>query len=63
MNITVPAFQTCSTGMDMARAAGIDARHDAAQTVAPVGIRELVTAQAETGIVVLAFGVGLPEIQ
>src|SRR5436190_22575965 len=49
--------------MDMAGAAGIDSGHDAAQPIPPFRIRELMAAQAETGIVVLAFGVGLPEIQ
>src|SRR6476646_3436197 len=49
--------------MDVAGAAGIDAGHDAAQTVTPFRLGELMTAQPETGIVILAFGVGLPEIQ
>src|SRR5436190_23895282 len=49
--------------MDMARPAGINARHDAAQSKTPFRIGELMAAQAETGIVVTAFVVGLPEIQ
>ena len=49
--------------MDVARAAGIKAGHDAAQPIAPFRIGELMAAQAETGIVVAALVVGLPEIQ
>src|SRR5258708_31383774 len=49
--------------MNMARAAGIGAGHDAAQSIAPFRVGELVAAQAETGIVISAFIVGLPEIQ
>src|SRR6266446_9925044 len=49
--------------MDMARAAGINAGHDAAQSIAAFRISELMAAQAETGIVVAALIVGLPEIQ
>ena len=49
--------------MDVARAAGINAGHDAAQSITAFRIGELMAAQAETGIVVAAFVVGLPEIQ
>ena len=49
--------------MDMAGAAGIGAGHDAAQSIAPFRVGELMAAQAETGIVVPALVVGLPEIQ
>src|SRR5258708_23763511 len=48
--------------VDMARAAGIDSGHDATQPVAPVRIRELMTPQAQTRIIVLALGVVLPAI-
>src|SRR5262245_66093027 len=47
----------------MARAADIDAGHDAFEPVAPVRIGELMTAQAEAGIVILPLVVGLPELQ
>ena len=49
--------------MDMARAAGINAGHDAAQSITSFRIGELMAAQAETGIVIPAFVVSLPEIQ
>src|SRR5260370_10700082 len=49
--------------MNMARAADIGAGHDAAQSIAPFRVGELMAAQAETGIVIPAFTVGLPEIQ
>ena len=49
--------------MDMARAAGINAGHDAAQSITSFGISELMAAQAETGIVIPAFVVSLPELQ
>src|ERR1700681_2340186 len=49
--------------MDMTCAAGIGAGHDAAQSIAPFRVGELMPAQAETGIVIPAFIVGLPEIQ
>src|SRR6266446_4674047 len=49
--------------MDMARAAGINAGHDAAQSITSFRISELMAAQAETGIVIPAFVVSLPEIQ
>src|SRR5215470_17588439 len=49
--------------MDMARAADIDAGHNALEPVAPVRIGELMTAQAEAGIVILPLVVGLPELQ
>src|ERR1700682_5060243 len=39
--------------MDVARTADIGARHDAAQSIAPLCVGELMAAQAETGIVVL----------
>ena len=49
--------------MNMARAANIGAGHDAAQSIAPFRVGELMAAQAETRIVIPAFIVGLPEIQ
>ena len=49
--------------MDVARAADIGAGHDTAQPEAPVGVGELMTTQAEAGIVIPALVVGLPEIQ
>src|SRR5438270_8282225 len=49
--------------MDMARAAGIDAGHNAAQPIASFGVAELMAAQAETGIVITALIVRLPEVQ
>jgi hypothetical protein len=49
--------------MDMTCSAGIGAGHDAAQSIAPFRVSELMAAQAETGIVIPAFIVGLPEIQ
>src|SRR5829696_9547367 len=49
--------------MDMARAAGINAGHDAAQSITAFRIGELMAAQAEAGIVVAALVIRLPEIQ
>ena len=49
--------------MDVARTAGIKAGHDAAQPITAFRIGELMAAQAETGIVIAAFIVRLPEIQ
>src|SRR6476661_354782 len=49
--------------MNMARAANIGAGHDAAQSIAPFRIGELMAAQTEARIVVPAFIVGLPELQ
>src|SRR5262245_25411734 len=49
--------------MEVAGAGGVGAGHDAAQPEASVSVGELMAAQAEAGIVVLALVVGLPEIQ
>src|SRR3954468_20163859 len=49
--------------VDVARAAGIEAGHDRPQREAPARIGELVPAQAEAVVVVLAVRVGLPEVE
>src|SRR5882672_3393662 len=49
--------------MDMPRTAGIGAGHDAAQSITPFRVGELMAAQAETGVVIPAFIIGMPEIQ
>src|SRR5499426_4519692 len=46
----------------VARAAFIGAGHHREEAVAPLGVGELMAAQAETGIVVVAGVVGMPEI-
>src|SRR5258706_8080211 len=49
--------------MNMARAADIGAGHDAAQSIAPFRVGELMAAQAETGDFIPDFIVVLPEIK
>lgn len=49
--------------MDMLGAAGIETGDDSLQLVAALGIAELVAAQPETAVIVVALGVGLPEVE
>src|SRR5262249_39086033 len=48
--------------VEVARAADVERRHDGAEAVAPLGIGENVTAQAKSGVVVIAAVVGLPQV-
>src|SRR4029077_7950521 len=48
--------------MEMARAALVGTRHDRAEAVASVSVGAHMAAQPEAGIVVVALGVGLPQV-
>src|SRR5688572_10260131 len=48
--------------VDVARAAGIESRHDAVEAVSALGIGELMAAEPVAGVVVLAGIVRLPEV-
>src|SRR3981081_1861610 len=50
LRVAQPAAARLPLQMDVARAANIGPRHDAAQPIAPLRVGELMAAQAETGI-------------
>src|SRR6187402_961406 len=58
-----PAALRLYLDVEVARAPRIVARHDGAEAEAPVRVGELVGAQAEAGIVVVALGVGVPQVE
>src|SRR5712671_32605 len=58
-----PSGRRLNLQVKVARAAGIDRRHDGAEAVASLGVGVLVAAQAEAGVVVVAGVVGLPQVE
>lgn len=48
--------------MDMPRATGINRGHDRVEPPAPLGVGELVSAQAKTQAVIVTFLVGVPDL-
>src|SRR5262245_6116854 len=49
--------------VEMASAARVDARHDGLEAVASLLVRELVATEPEAPVVVLALGIGLPDVE